>query len=163
MKTPPRHSERYLEILGTGDAVGVVESGPAYCWSDEPLSRESTGQGTKVIKLTSADAEMLHGGFDDFVSELPLWQPFVALSTSRNAISICRSARITSEAHEAGVETLPPHRGHGYAAQVTAAWAGEVRSLGAVPLYSTSWTNHASQAVARKMGLSFFGSDYHIN
>jgi predicted GNAT family acetyltransferase len=70
--------------------------------------------------------------------------------------------RITHEAHEAGVETLPDFRGRGYATDVVAGWARLVRSLGAVPLYSTSWENAASQAVARKLRLVQYGADFHI-
>jgi len=65
-------------------------------------------------------------------------------------------------AHEAGVETAPPYRGRGHAAQVVAAWARAVLELGRVPLYSTSWQNEASRAVARKLSLIRFGDDLHI-
>lgn len=63
---------------------------------------------------------------------------------------------------EAGVETARPYRGRGYAARVVAAWAREVRDMGRVPLYSTSWKNEASRAVARKLALICFGNDLHI-
>jgi predicted GNAT family acetyltransferase len=70
--------------------------------------------------------------------------------------------RITPAACEAGVETAPGFRGHGHAARVVAAWALAVRDAGQIPLYSTSWQNTASQAVARKLGLRQFGADLHI-
>ena len=53
------------------------------------------------------------------------------------------------------------YRGHGLAQRVTAALA--IRASGRVPLYSTSWTNHASLAVARKMGLEMYASTWSIS
>jgi hypothetical protein len=42
-------------------------------------------------------------------------------------------------------------------------WARAVRALGAEPLYSTSWQNAASRAVARKLGLVLYGTDLSIS
>ena len=42
------------------------------------------------------------------------------------------------------------------------AWARAVQAIGATPLYSTSWENAASQAVARSLQLEMFGSDFHV-
>ncbi len=105
---------------------------------------------------------MLRGGFEELVAELPDWQPFVALVEESRAVSVCRSVRITAAAHEAGVETLPDYRGRGYAKDVAAGWARLVQSRGAIPLYSTSWENTASQAVARKLNLIRYGADFQV-
>ena len=37
-----------------------------------------------------------------------------------------------------------------------------VVALGGRPLYSTSWQNHASRAVARKLGLVCYAEDIHF-
>ena len=78
------------------------------------------------------------------------------------AVSVCRSVRITPQAHEAGLETLLEFRRRGYAKDVVIAWARAVQVMGATALYSTSWENIASQAVARKLKLEMFGSDFHV-
>lgn len=76
-------------------------------------------------------------------------------------VSVCHSARSTAGGAEAGVETAPGYRGHSFAVAVVLLWAATVRAEGRIPLYSTQWTNHASRAVARKLGLVMYGEDHH--
>ncbi|HVF68151.1 MAG TPA: GNAT family N-acetyltransferase [Pyrinomonadaceae bacterium] len=152
----PLHADEYARLLETHAPVRESEAGPAYYFNEYA---EPSGQ---LLTVTESNAELLRGGFEDFVDELPTWQPFVALVEGGRAVSVCRSARITSAAHEAGVETLPEFRGRGYAKDVTARWARLVRSAGALPLYSTSWENTSSQAVAGKLGLTMYAADFHI-
>lgn len=153
---PPRHIEKYVRLLEKLAPVKRISSGPAYYFSENIASSK------RFVGITESNAEILHGGFEEFVSELPVWQPFVALIEGGRAVSVCRSVRISPKAHEAGVETLPEFRGKGFAGEVTAEWARRVRAVGAVPLYSTSWENKASQAVAQKLGLKCYGADFHI-
>ena len=68
-------------------------------------------------------------------------------------MSLGFSARLSERVAEAGVNTLEAYRGRGYAPTVVAAWAHAIRATGRIPLYSTSWDNHASRTVARKLGL----------
>lgn len=153
---PPRHSEAYVRLLETHAPVQKLRMGPAYHFTEyfEP-SRP-------LLAVTETHAEVLRGGFEDLVAELPDWQPFLAIVEEGRAVSVCRSVRITPAVHEAGVETLPDFRGKGYAKDVVAGWARFVQSLGAVPLYSTSWENTASQAVAKKLRLALYGADFHV-
>ena len=153
---PPRHVERYVQLLETHAPVERVSGGPAYHF---PHNIVASG---RAVPITEHDVEALSGGFEKLIEELPAWQPFFALIEDNRAVSVCRSVRITSEAHEAGVETLPDFRGKGYALDVTAAWAQRVCSSGALPLYSTSWDNTASQSVARKLGLRCYGADFEV-
>ncbi len=90
-------------------------------------------------------------------------QPITARFDDGVAVSVCHSARSSARAAEAGLETEPSHRRQGHAAAVTAAWAAAVRSGGRVPLYSTSWRNAASLAVARRLGLVLYAEDWHID
>jgi hypothetical protein len=155
-RSPPRHIVAYVRLLEAHAPVRETEAGPAYHFAECPEPARPP------VALTERDAAMLRGGFEEFVSELPEWQPFLALTDGGRAVSVCRSVRITPDAHEAGVETLPDFRGRGYAEDVAAGWALRVRSLGAAPLYSTSWENTASQSVAAKLRLVQYGADFHI-
>jgi RimJ/RimL family protein N-acetyltransferase len=156
LRGQPRHFEGCVRLLEAHAPVRKVWTGPAYRFAEyfEP-SRP-------LVSLTEANAESLRGGFEELIEELPTWQPFVAIVEEGRAVSVCRSVRITPAAHEAGVETLPDFRGRGYAREVVAGWASSVRSSDAVPLYSTSWENTASQAVAKKLRLVQYGVDCHV-
>lgn len=156
LQTQPRHFEKYLRLLEIHESVQTIWQGPAYHFTNlvEP-SRP-------VTAITETNAELLGEGFSELIPELPTWQPFVAIVENGRAVSVCRSVRITPEAHEAGVETLSEFRGKDYAKDVVAGWARLVISRGAIPLYDTSWENLASQGVARKLQLAMYGSDFHI-
>lgn len=153
---PPRHFEKYVRLLEQHAPVQEISAGPAYHFA------EYTEPSRELIAITKQNVEILRDGFEDWIAEAPTWQPFVALIEENRAVSICCSVRITPEAHEAGVETLPDFRGKGYAKDVVARWAHLVRDAGALPLYSTSWENTASQAVARKLRLRLYGADFQI-
>jgi RimJ/RimL family protein N-acetyltransferase len=153
---PPRHLETYVRLLEKHVPVQEVSNGLAYKFTKYEMPS------TPLLIVTENNAEMLEGGFEKLIEELPTWQPFVALIEGNRAVSVCRSARITAEAHEAGVETLPDFRGKGYAKDVVAEWARLVLAAGAIPLYSTAWENNASQAVARKLHLKCYGADFQV-
>jgi RimJ/RimL family protein N-acetyltransferase len=154
---PPRHLEKFVRLLEKHAPVQEVSGGGlAYQFTKYEMPSK------RLLAITENNAKTLQGGFEKLIEELPAWQPFVALVEDNQAVSVCRSVRITSEAHEAGVETLPEFRGKGYAKDVVSEWARLVRAAGAIPLYSTSWENHASQAVARKLGLKCYGVNFDI-
>ena len=153
---PPRHVAAYVRLFATHAPVHTLGMGPAYHFTAYPEPSRP------LLALTATHAEILQGGFEALVTELPDWQPFLALVEEGRAVSVCRSVRITPMAHEAGVETRPDLRGKGYAQDVVAGWARVVQSLGAIPLYSTSWENTASQAVAKKLRLVPYGADFHV-
>jgi len=151
----PKHFEAYMNLLH-GERFTM---GPCYL---VPVPDEAASS-SKMVSITQANSmELLHGGFEWLISEIDYAQPCIALVYESRAVSICRSVRITSRAHEAGLETLDEFRGKGFAAAVVAGWAKAVRSIGSVPLYSTSWENVASQSVARKSALTFYGANFTI-
>ncbi|HEY9226335.1 MAG TPA: GNAT family N-acetyltransferase [Gemmatimonadaceae bacterium] len=151
-----RSTDAYVELLGRFARVQRIWTGPAYRFPDGGLS--SSG----AIRVTPDNIDVIRPLFSDWIDHVKSGQLCVAVVRGGNAVSVCGSARVTSAAHEAGVETHSDHRGHGYAALAVSAWAAAVRELGCIPLYSTSWTNGASQSVASKLELVRFGADLHI-
>jgi hypothetical protein len=152
----PTNPLPYEDILARVAPVQRTWGGPAFCFP--PGLPGNTG----AVLVTEENARLLHSHFQAWVADISQCAPMFALSVDGNAVALCCSVRRTHAAHEAGVESAPAYRGRGYSAQVVAAWARGVRDMARVPLYSTSWTNDASRAVARKLGLIGFGCDMHI-
>lgn len=94
--------------------------------------------------------------------ELPERSPILGIVEDGHAVSVCFCARRSQVAAEAGLETAVNFRDRGFGTRVTAAWAQAIRDSGRLPLYSTSWSNGASLAVARKLKLSACGSDWNL-
>jgi GNAT superfamily N-acetyltransferase len=153
---PPQFPTRYESILAGVVPVQRIWSGPAF---HVPANLPTD---SRPVHVTDANAEILRRFLSPWLPDVVTAQPLFALTVNGDAVAVCASVRITDAAHEAGVETVPEYRGRGYAGAVVSAWAAAVRRVGAQPLYSTSWQNVASQAVARKLGLRQFGADLHI-
>ncbi len=87
--------------------------------------------------------------------------PHAVVLDGGRVVASCHAATspCASGAVEAGVETAPSHRRHGLGAELVAAWAHEVRRRGGIPLYSTSWDNRPSRALAHRLRLIPFASD----
>ena len=143
-----------ITALTAAGTQPTVWHGPA--WTFPPTLPPLTPD---LVEVTRERATLLMPHFVDLIPELAWRAPVLALVRGHHAIAVCFSARNSSLAAEAGLETAPPFRGHGYGPRVTAAWAAAVRATGRIPLYSTSWDNLASQAVARKLGLRLYGAD----
>jgi RimJ/RimL family protein N-acetyltransferase len=152
----PVHLPQYLSLLGSHAPIDRIWTGPAY-W----FSKHVTLLGPATV-IREENADLLRGGLESWLPDVPHRRPFLAIVEDGRAVSVCASVRITQAAHEAGVETLPSHRGRGHARSAVAAWANAVRATGAIPLYSTSFDNRASRAVARSLGLVLFGIDFHV-
>lgn len=89
--------------------------------------------------------------------------PVLAILDGLRPVSVAFAARWGEHAAEAGVETAAPYRGRGLAPRVVSAWARAVRDRGRIPLYSTSWENESSQAVARKLGLTLYAVEWALS
>lgn len=152
----PRSHRQFEDILQSHAPIERVWVGPAYRFPEHITPPTST------VRLSCENVGLLKADFAEMASELNSSQPYLAITENSQAVSICRSVRLSSRAHEAGVDTLTGYRQRGYATSVVAAWALVVRALNCIPLYSTSWDNVASQGVARRLGLVQYGVDYHV-
>jgi len=146
----------YQVILSRSAPIERTELGPAYAFP------EQLPEAADAVRVSNDNAELLTHHLAPWLPDVRLSQPMFVVACNGHAVAVCCSVRQTPVGYEAGVETALAYRGHGYAGRVVAAWAGAVRELGRVPLYSTAWENTASQAVARKLALIRFGSDLHI-
>jgi hypothetical protein len=153
----PLDATRYVSILERFAPIQTTSSGPAFSFPRE-LARAAEA----VVQITDENSRLLRPHLEPWLPDVGTGQPLFAYIVDGHAVSVCCSVRKTPEAHEAGVETAPDFRRRGYAVHVVAAWARAVRAADRIPLYSTSWTNTASRAVAAKLGLEEFGSDLHI-
>jgi GNAT superfamily N-acetyltransferase len=84
--------------------------------------------------------------------------PWTIATVRGQVVSLCHTpGPMTQRGAECGVWTHPGHRGRGYAAAVTAAWASVVRPTGRHLFYSTNAENLSSQCVARRLNLRPLG------
>jgi RimJ/RimL family protein N-acetyltransferase len=152
----PEDPARYEALLDLAAPIQRTWAGPAYCFP-----REIT-EPFDIVPVTDQNAEILRPHLVSWLDSTAPGLLTMAAVEDGCAVAVCSSVRLTDVAREAGVETAPGFRGRGHAARAVAAWAAAVRRTGSIPLYSTSWGNTASQAVARKLGLRMFGADLHI-
>jgi hypothetical protein len=149
----------FIACLARAAPVRKTWAGPAFRFPSavpDPPGNEST------VRVTADNAKVLSPYFEGWRDDVASNMPMVVVLEGNTAVSICCSVRVTPFAHEAGVETNPDFRGRGHAARAVSAWAKAVRDLDRIPLYSTSWENAASRALAQKLGLIQYGADLHI-
>lgn len=150
-RLPPVFAEQYQSLVG-----GRIWSGPGFTFP------ERMAEPTSVVEVDD-ECLLLHHFRGWLPGEIAEGRaPVMAILEDGYPVSICFCARRTDEAAEAGLETAEPYRGRGYGPRVTAAWALAVRATGRIPIYSTSWDNAASLAVARKLGLVACARDWSL-
>ena len=151
LRDAPMYAERYMSLVG-----GRIESGPALAFPDVIAQPADT--------VIVDDIRLIDHNFSGWVAEeVPGRSPIVAVFEDGYPASVCFCARRSQMAAEAGLETAAAFRGRGFGPRVTAAWALAIRKSGRVPLYSTSWTNTASLAVVRKLGLVPYAATWSLS
>jgi hypothetical protein len=134
------------------------ERGPAFEFGE----RVELAAADEAVVIDEATAHLLERNFPYTRSVLPWLLPVVGVVRDGAVVSACYSSRKSASACEAGVYTEEPWRGHGFAPLVVATWRREVERIGAQPLYSTSWDNVASLAVARRLGLRAYAESVSV-
>jgi GNAT acetyltransferase len=152
----PKHKEDYIHLLSAHNEITKVWQGPAY-WRSHAIQTVAP-----TVMITNENVHLLENGLQDWIPDVPHWQPFLASLEDDRAVAVCASVRTNGKATEAGVETLKNYRRKGHAANAVAVWANTLLQQNTIPLYSTSWDNIASQNVAKKLGFSLYGTDFHI-
>lgn len=139
--------------------AGAEWHGPAY-WLPAGV-RVNAGQ---AAEITVENAALLDTHFPNTAerAHAGVTGPIVAVLSGEQVVAVCSCVRLSGSAAEAGVHTLEDFRGRGYALAAVALWAELVYASGRLPLYSTSWENLASQAVARKLGAVMYGEDWSV-
>lgn len=132
--------------------------GPAFRFSEVGAFRG----GVETLAITEANSDLLVQNFPYTKSVLAERSPVVGVERDGALVAACYSARHSATAAEAGVATVESHRGQGLAVAVVSAWAAATQAAGMTPLYSTSWQNEASLAVARKLGLEAYADTFSL-
>ena len=161
----PIDATPFLSILESVAPVERTWGGPAFAFPEVLPAARDTGAAADAnpVLVTDANASLLHRHLPAWIPDVSTRQPMAVAVVDGHAVAVCCSVRRTSDAHEAGVETTPAWRRRGYAARAVLHWAHTVRALGVEPLYSTSWDNPASRAMASRLGLRCFGHVLHIS
>ena len=151
---PPRYEAEYTRLLQEHAPIIRIGGGPGYYLpSNQPHD---------AVMITSENLALLEAHFDWLLTTLADYTPVAAAVVNGKAVAVCFCSRIMPKVAEAGVYTEDIYRGHGYATNAARGWATAVRATGRQPLYSTSWTNLASQVIAQKLGGVLYGADYNI-
>ncbi|MGE7891104.1 GNAT family N-acetyltransferase [Bacillus cereus] len=147
---------KIINVLNEERTVENIWMGPAF------MLPNNLHKPTRTIQITEKNKELLRENFSNLIEQMEWRQPYFAIVQNEKVVSICCSARSTPVAAEASVETLAEFQGNGYGTDVVTAWAISIQEEKRIPLYSTSWDNYASQAVARKLKLINYGMNLHI-
>lgn len=156
---PPASRDAVLALLAEDQPLAGEYRGPAFTFP--PTLGEPS---MPVEALVTPDDARPHHDVAWLAAFVDTDRPVVvARSEAGAAVAFCHSARLGPASAEAGLEVVEAYRRRGLGRAVTVGWAASIRAGGRVPLYSTSWENEASRAVARSLRLLAYAEDWHID
>jgi RimJ/RimL family protein N-acetyltransferase len=146
-----------------------ISSGPSYVFPEH--LKEIGGSDLTIVSSDDPVTAALAAGRPEAWWEPEEWEELLdgrlglwAMGMiAGKVVSICHTPVGSSVAAEAGVWTHPDFRGREYAPRVAFAWEQVARRRFETLFYSTSSENSASQAVARKLGLTAIGKIWQIH
>ena len=156
--TDDRTLEPLRRLVRRWRGAAVESHGPAFRFGD--VRTDSVPDQSVVID--EVNAHLLERHFPYTRSVLSQRAPVIGVVREGAVVSACYSARRRRDAAEAGVDTIEPYRGRGFAVATVSAWAAAARRAGVTPLYSTSWDNAASLRVAAKLRLEAYADTLSI-
>jgi GNAT acetyltransferase-like protein len=136
-------------------------AGPAYRFGQR-AERSVVDDSVQARLIDAVSADLLERYFPYTRAMLAARNPVAEVVLDGWVVSACFSARQRATACETGVATEVAYQGRGLAALVVAAWRDAVEKSGAEPLYSTSWDNLTSLAVARKLGMIAYAETFSL-
>jgi hypothetical protein len=154
----PQNYAAIKALLAASTAEEEEYRGPAY-WIPKTVQPSSN-----AVLVDETNVALMQAHFPWLAPLDPYYQmgPVAAVIDQGQGVAVCFCSRRPDQATEAGVETATAYRGRGYATAAVATWAAAVHRAGCQPLYSTSWSNFASQAIARKLGMVCYGEDWSL-
>jgi hypothetical protein len=148
--------DTYQTILDRHGLSTTPWRGPVF-WFASKLEVRGT-----AIPVSSINEYLLCDDLSSWSPDVPHQQPMMVVVEDGKAISVCASVRKSATAHAAGVETSAAYRGRGHAIDAVVGWVMAVQEMGLIALYSTSWTNLASQRLAVRSGAAQLGEELHF-
>ncbi|MEM7220710.1 MAG: GNAT family N-acetyltransferase [Pseudomonadota bacterium] len=155
--------QQHADRLGDELIAVLRPSGASRYWGG-PAARLKTMTAeaaalAPLFRVLPACESLLQPLLADWVPDLEHRHPMLAVVVEGRAVAVCATVRDAHGLHEAGVETAPEWRRRGCGVIAVAAWVQAVLAGGARPLYTTTWDNRASLAVARRCGFVPFAED----
>ena len=151
---PPERAAVIRERIEDHYPVRHAWSGLAFRFPEPPVAH---GDALEI----PADAR-LAAAFPKLAGPSPVRPPVFAVMRDGAIASVAYCATAPGRAAEVGVDTQPAYRGEGLAGQAVSAWAAAMHERGVIPLYSVASDNTASLAVAGKLRLIQYATDFHF-